>query len=260
MGTLNAISYDELEGSGRLLYTPDGIVGHRVFVVDWDDRIEFCRALLGYTRAVGHTPVRTRAQRYPGYDYLYCQRADCTGLGQAGAGAEMIGYSKAKVLAEYSPLNLGSSNSEDDSFDADEEDSGLHLEEVWDFAAGTVAVPGAHFTYSDTGESPYESVGVVVGTVELTLSSENEPELGKAAIRSCLGKVNAFAWYGASAEHVLFTGASARRVVTSEGERAWRVSYRFRERMVSWNKSLRGNTWVELIPKPYGTTNFSVLF
>ena len=48
-------------------------------------------------------------------------------------------------------------------------------------------------------------------------------------------------------------------MITAEGARAWRLSYRFRERQVSWNRRLRGNEWIELSPKPYETADFSVL-
>ena len=256
MATLNGIAYEELDGSGGLAFTPDGIRGTRTFIVDWADRAAFAEVLLGYTNAVGHVPIRCEAQRFPGYEYLYCQKAEIAGLGEASQGEEMIAYPRARVTAEYSPLRTGSSVSEGP---ASEEDEGLHLEESWDFAGETLAVPGATFQYSDTGEKLFEPVGVMVAMVELTLTSESEPELPAAAIRACLGKVNATSWYGASAEHVLFLGASGRRVITSAGSQAWRLCYRFRERQVSWNARLRGDEWVELSPKPYKTADFLVL-
>lgn len=256
MGTLNGITYEELEGSGGLAFTPDGIRGARTFIVDWADRIAFSEVLLGYTNAVGHVPIRREAQRFPGYEYLYCQKAEVTGLGEVSQGEEMIAYPKARVRAEYSPLLTGSSVSEGS---ASGEDEGLHLEESWDFAGETLTVPGPTFQYSDTGEKLSEPVGVMVATVELTLTSESEPELPAAAIRACLGKVNATSWYGAAAENVLFLGASGRRVITSAGSRAWHLCYRFREKQVSWNARLRGDQWVELSPKPYKSADFSVL-
>ncbi|GAG18458.1 unnamed protein product, partial [marine sediment metagenome] len=39
MGLLNGISYDERPGSNVLQYSPDGIIGTRIFQVAWDDRI-----------------------------------------------------------------------------------------------------------------------------------------------------------------------------------------------------------------------------
>jgi hypothetical protein len=259
MGTLSGIEYSELEGSGRLVYTDDGVRGTRIFVVDWQEREAFCGALLGYASAVGHSPVRRQAAKFPGFDYLYCQNAESAGLGRASQGDEMISYAKAKIVAEYAPLNFGSSTSETDDYDDDEEEGRLHLEEVWDFAGEMVSVPGEQFTYSDTGDGLVEPVGVIVGTVELGLSSECEPELPREAIRSCLGKVNSSAWYGAQAGHVLFLGAAARRVITAAGARAWQISYRFRERQISWNKRLRGGEWVAVSPSPYQSCDFSVI-
>jgi hypothetical protein len=259
MSTLNGISYQELEGSGRLVFTSEGIRGQRIFTVDWADRIAFAKALLGYTNAVGHKPIRREAQVFPGYERLYCQNAEVSPLGQASQDDEMISYAKARILAEYMPLNFGTSISEGDGYSGEDEDERLHIEEMWDFSSEVMSVDGGHFEYSDTSAKLTEPVSVLVGTVDLTLSSDSEPELPGDTIRQCLGKVNSGEWFGASAEHVLFLGASARRVLTVEGERAWYLSYRFRQRQVSWNKRLRGATWVEVDPKPYQTCDFSVL-
>ena len=259
MLNLNGISYQEAQGSGELVFSPDGVTGRRIFIVAWADRVNFCKALLGYTHAVGHKPIRRAAQTFPGYDYLYCQNAVTIGLGQVSQGSEMIAYTSAKVTAEYRPLNFGTSVSESDDYDSDEEAGRLHIEETLDFGADYVSVDGSRFEYSDTSEKLGGSVGVLIGTVEMTLASSREPELDKAAIRSCLGRVNSTAWYSSPAEHVLFMGASARRMITSDGSRGWHVSYRFRERQVSWNKVLRGSQWVELSPKPYQNADFSAL-
>ncbi len=259
MGTLNCISYEELEGSGRLLYSPEGIRGQRIFIVDWHDRIAFSQALLGYTNAVGRVPIRRHAQTFPGYDYLYCQHAEVTGLGELSAGEGMIAYPKARVAAEYCPLRGGSSLIGMAEYDEQEPEEHRHVEETWDFATEMVSVPGHAFEYADTQEQLREPVGVMVATVELTLASESEPHMPGAAVRACLGRVNSSAWHGAAAGHVLFLGASARRVVTSSGEPAWRLCYRFRERQVPWNSRLRGAEWVEITPGPYGTADFSVL-
>ena len=259
MPTLNGITYEELEGSGGLTFGPNGIRGVRTFIVDWEDRVAFAQALLGYTNAVGHVPIRREAETLPGYEYLYCQHAEVTGLGEVSQGCDMIAYPKARVAAEYAPLRMGPSTGGQEDYEEETDQPGLHLEETWDFAGETLTAPGSAFTWSDTGESLSEPVGVMVATVELTLTSESEPELPAAAIRSCLGKVNSGAWYGAEAERVLFLGASARRVITSSGSRAWRLCYRFRERQMSWNARLRGADWVELSPKPYAAADFSVL-
>lgn len=278
MPVLAGITYQELPGSGRLRYSPDGIVGQRIFLVEWADRIEFCRQLLGYAEATGHIAIRTAAQRFPGFDYLYCYSAVSEGLGELGQGLELPTYSRVKVTAEYRPLRFGTSVTETDEYEDDIEDARRHLNESYEFSAMFLNVPGGFFKYSDDpglwADRPAipSPPGILVGTLDLMLESEYEPEIDMATIQTCLGKVNSALWYGYGAGKVLFLGASARRTMTSEGIPAWTVLYRFRARTQKWNWFFKGESgiganhadgWWEIEnvngDPPYQTANFSAL-
>lgn len=272
MPALAGISYEELPGSGQLNYSPDGVTGQRIFLVAWDDRIDFCKHLLGYAEAVGHTPIRTDAQTFPGYDYLYCQEAVSAGIGELQAGAEMASYPHAKITATYKPLRFHTSVTEtDEEYDEDAEVERRYLRESYDFGGEFVNVPKGNFRYKAEPDTPVESPpGILVGTIDLSLESEYEPELNMAGIRACLGKINSTTWYGYGAGYVLFLGASARRTITSEGTPAWAVVYHFRARAKKWNWFYRGTSgggsdegWWEIENEsgdpPYKSADFSIL-
>jgi len=272
MPTISGITYQERPGSGTLEYSPEGIVGRRIFIVNWEDRIEFCRVMLGYTSATGHVPIRTAAQKFPGFDYLYCTHAKEQPLGELRQGPEMAEYPQVEIHCEYHPWNLSISPTEHN-----EEETITYLEESYEFGGEFISVPGSNFRWVDTvptttgtGENPNivdMPIGRLVGTLEMLLHSPWEPELKGADIRATYGKVNDVEFFDYPAEHVLFMGASARRVITSEGTPGWAVTYRFRAREASWNYVFRGDTdgmhptgWWEVTPHPYETADFSVLF
>ena len=265
MGTLSGIDYDEMPGSNVLQYSPDGIVGTRQFQVDWDDRIEFCELLLGYTNAVGHVPIRTEAQRFPDYTRLYCRYAVTEGVGELNAAGEVARYELARVRAEYRPWSYGSSNVEDDEYDEDLEANMERWEESHEYGVEMYSVSGSDLYWSDDPLVAIGSpMGVLIGIVDYTFTSNAEPELLRDVIRATRGRINDDTWMGAPAGYMLFLGASARRTATSQGVNAWAITYRFRERTALWNAVLDGDTW-RLVEGPFGerpyrSANFSALF
>lgn len=272
MGTLNGINYEEIDGSNRLAYSPDGIVGTRIFQVAWDERIEFAQALLGYTNAVGDLPIRTDAQTFPGYDRLYCRNATVVGLGQLDKTGQVARYDLATITAEYRPWSYSSSNVEDDDYDEDLEANMARWEEVHEYGVEVYSTASGEYYWSadpaPAGTPIPTPIGFVSGVTDYTYTSSAEPELRRAAIRARRGTVNDAAWMGAPAGYVLFMGASARRTVTSEGVGAWEITYRFRELDHSWNEfhgRIGGVTRWEAIEDehgnpPYASTDFGALF
>jgi len=268
VGVLNGITYHERPGSNRLSYSPEGIVGIRIFHVEWGDRIDFAKILLGYVNAVGHLPVRTDAQTFPGYDYLYCQNATVEGEGELAEVGGEASYEVAKITAEYRPWKRGTTNAESDDYDEELETAMGSFEQSMEFSAEILSVAGSQWEYNvgpRIGEAVDTPVGIVVGNVDITLTSNAESEVPWTAIRNCLGCVNSVAWFGAPASYVLFLGASVRRTITSEGIGAWEICYRFREREASWNEVLVGSTWTWIRDatthaNPYESADFSTLF
>lgn len=270
MGTLNGINYDELDGSNTLQFSPDGIVGIRLFQIDWDDRIAFVEALLGYTNAMGHLPIRTNAQQFPDYERLYCQNAGIKGHGLLDVAGQEARYDFARVTAEYRPWAYSSSNAEDDDYDEDLEANMARWEEVHEYGAEVLSIPGSEFFWAvgPPGVAVDTPVGLFVAVTDYTFSSNAEPELRRVAIRNAVGKVNDAPWMGAPAGYVLFLGASARRTVTSQGIGAWEITYRFRELGRSWNEfhgRVGGVTRWEAIQDehgnpPYASADYDTLF
>ena len=257
MPILQGIAYEELPGSGLLEYSPQGIVGRRQFKVDWTDRLEFCRILLGYTTATGHIPRRVDAQQWPGLDYLYCTHAREKHLGDLRQGTEMASYPEVEIHTEYRPWNYEWSPGETD----DEDEVVTYLEESRNFGAEFVNTDGDGYNFAD---APFEAVtdwvGRLVGTEEIILHSPWEPEYKAAEIRACNAHVNNAPFYQYPAQHVLCLAPSARRVITSEGTPGWAVTYRFKAREESWNYIFSKGVWREITPHPYTMANFAVLF
>jgi len=241
MPTLSGITYEELPGSGKFTYNPDGgHQGERLFLVDWDDRKAFHEALLGWTEPVGDLSVRYRGQRFPGYDYLYCRNVTVEGLGELSQGADMASYPKAKVTATYTSGNLGTSTADtDEDYDEDEEAGLAHLTEEWDFSGEFLMLPDGSYCWSLDLELVEGSVGLSIGTADIALTSDAEPLLRRDLIAAALNTVNSRVWYGFGIGHVLFLGAAARRTTTSDGVSAWEITYRFRARTQSYNEMYR---------------------
>ena len=270
MGTLNGITYSELDGSNALQFSRDGITGRRLFLVDWGDRIAFCEALLGYTNAIGHVPIRVDAQIFPDYDYLLCQDAQVEGIGQLDEVMGATTYNLAKVTAEYRPWQLGSSNLEgDDELDEDLEAVLARYEQSVEWGCEVINMAGTSLYWSAGHPRFGEAIDVpmcrYVPTANIVLTSDSEPEVRWAAIRACMGKISSGIWFGFATGAVRFDGASARRVMTSQGVGAWEVTYRFACRERSWNMMLVGPNWYNVedvwgTPAPYASVSFNQLF
>jgi len=263
MGTLNGIAYTEFPDTNTLDFAPEGVVGRRIFKVAWGDRITFCRALLGYVTETGHVPLWTHAQQFPDYDYLYCQNASVEGIGQLGEVDGAATYEVAKIRASYRHHSLGHivpATPDDEDLDTDM----LRFEQALEFSGEMVSIPGSELVYADTLVAVGEPFTRIVGTVDLTLASNQEVELAWQAIGESLGRVNDATWLGHAAGFWLFLGASSRRTLTAEGIGAWELMYRFRLREISWNATLRGGESVlvhDAVGRPpYPGVSFPALF
>ena len=267
MPILNGITYEELEHSGRTTYSHEnGWVGHRTFLVAWDDRRAFAEALLGYTDPIGGLGISFPGQRFPGHDFLFCRDIAIEDIGEQSQGAEMASYPNAKVTATYRPHKFGTSTSETDEFDEDAETSLAALTEEWDFSGEFLTVPEGAYCWSLDLELINEAVGIIIGNADIVLTSAEEPLLRRDRIADALGAVNSVTWYGFYPAHVMFLGAAARRTTTAAGVGAWEITYRFRARSESYNEMYRpGVGWSAIETTahgdpPYRPYNFYNLF
>lgn len=263
MPLLSGISYEELEESGRTSYSADsGWRGERIFIIDFADRRLFGEALLGWVEPIGDMGIRYKGQRFPGYDFLFCRQLQTEGMGKLAQGSEMASYTKAKITATYLPSNFGTSTTDtDEDYDEDAEERLAHLTEEWDFSGEFLTIPSGSFLWSWDAEPVEDDIGIMVGTIDIALTSSEEPLLHRDTIAAALGHVNSTAWYGFAAEHVLFLGAAARRTLTAEGITAWEITYRFRARAVPHNAFWReGVGWLGIEDTdgnpPYHLYNF----
>lgn len=268
MPTLDGISYEEVKGSGRQQYDfESGWRATRVFQIAWSDVAAFSTALLGWSEPIGGFSIRVRGQQYPGNEWLFCRGIQVEEIGKLQQGAEMAVYDKAKITATYLPHNFPTSTEDDDDYDEEIEESMRHWEETWNFAGEFLTVPDDAYVWVADGDPTDQAVGIVMGTVELSLYSSEESVFYRNAVAAATGSVNSAVWYGWNPGYVMFLGAASRRTITPEGSGAWEITYRFRARSIPYNYFFRpgaGGGWQAVEDAdgdpPYASYNFRNLF
>lgn len=111
-----------------------------------------------------------------------------------------------------------------------------------------VAPAAAEKDQKDVGE--HTNASVAVGTMEHDIDWSYVLNPPWAAIRSTVGRVNAYNFAGSPAECLLFLGAECSREVTNKGLKRWKMGYKFSEKNqnhldptkpMGWNHFLRPN-------------------
>ena len=102
---MRGVEYIEAEGSGSYDLGWEGSRATRVFYIDWNDRIQFTKELLGYN--IGNSAddstrqVKVNPDTFPGYSFLVCQFCNIRGLGEVSNVNGVASYPFAEVTATY---------------------------------------------------------------------------------------------------------------------------------------------------------------
>ena len=285
-----AVDVEELEGSPTYSYDRGSGEAVRRFKMAWDDVGEFIEEILPSPYLDGTTVVVPEAAVYPGADWLYASKVAMEPFGKPeGLNEVPIEYSYAIVTVTYTtgafdqaaaapptdgPGGVGGATSSSGPVGpAPTTDSGAAGEATtfvshsvtmggefmsWPNAALQYGSPDVPLTSREGGMSSEDvktvpedqMVGVIMPTIEHSITWHFCPFPNWKAIRRMIGHVNAYWFCGCPPETMLFVGCEASRETTNTGIRAWSLTMKFAERNIhqvrqeypiGWNHFLRAN-------------------
>jgi hypothetical protein len=276
-------SFEELLGSPKFAVSRDGNVSyHREFTCAWSDRFTFFWDLWGRWINYGGTSILVTAPANLGYiglpnyiaDNVNCQ--PYSGGGEQAPTTQTFGisggennYTLAHFTVDYKPFP----GSEDNSPDKPDVPEGTYLEFSSEVSSEFLTLPGNKLywgTFAEANKLPDEvNGGIQIGSEDFQLTWSRVPVPPWSAIEDKKGKVNSSTFMGHAAGHVLFMGASRRRMFQLQDTALWTIGYHFKTRSEDWRKQYRtepaGNAGWEFVVdadnnKLYETTSFDSLF
>lgn len=274
--TAGGISFQELEGSPKVRFAPQGASATRQFLVAWADYDRFCQELMGVYRDVAGNVAQSKGLPFPGNrDNLFCESCEIEpfdGSNPDGAAVNTLtsgtnAYAGgARVTAHYVQTY------DNDNFGGNSPSvqEGTFVTYEADLAAEYVSSPARGWRWdSDSKPAPPDlPIGILdpVGTYTMTWHRVVRPPW--SAVSNLRGKVNVTQFFGAAAETLLFVGVRASTQFRINDSLAiWTLSYQFQERLHGgWNFFYRpGAGWERLETadggsKPYATGDFTALF
>lgn len=277
-----ALSFQELGGSPRESYSLSGFKAVREFLVPWESRTDFVRAVFGTSSL---TATQTRVT-YPGRKNVYASSLTFEPFEKdALCPAEMpelkddlADYrgSFAKAVVEYEMLDRQQRK------DLAIPEDGTAVTYQLKVAASDVLVSPEGWHWQDTGGNLNNDTvfykRVPVTEHHITWSYVSYPPW--TAIAQIQGKLNSSQFLGCGVGTLLFEGAEANKLYKpgyglDEGAASfvWQIKYLFRELTVKinggsygWNAIARGTsgTWATILNTNnrtlYDSDNFNLLF
>jgi len=289
-GTLNGIPFNELAGSQQLTLGRGESRGVRVFHVPWDDRVSFLNAMLGTFAWVNGLLVQSvGAQRFPGYDILQAKTVDIVGGGPATFENNAAEFNHAKITVNY-----GLESSEDNQT---EEEKVLATETI-NFVAEALLMPEAGFKWTqyyyeyvaptkrndgsytaptwdrkqglaDAGKPILQQIPKLMPTIQHSFTKLDLKVLPKAILSSVIGRVNNTDFPNTNPPTdgatpggmLLFTGAQARRTITTKETKPYELTITMTERESPWNSiwNATAGKWAVVTPPVYQGADFTPL-
>lgn len=267
--TIGGVSCQELNGSGAVNFTENGLEGIRILKCAWNDFMTLALALRGvrwenlggklFRKIVAHSWT------LPDDTVLVCDRINVSGLGKSGLDetTEAIIYDFAKLDITYVPVEYNWGG-EDEGGAEDETQLG---DVNYNYSAEFLGTQRGTWKEDDTGNTINEPLGLLICYTELTVNLKGLPVLPKAGIRLCRGGLNDKEWQGAPKGHVLFLGGSSRRSWSTLGLSPFDLTLKFKEKSWDWNYVFgKDGTWHLVVDKktglvnPYDYVDFDSLF
>lgn len=192
----------------------NGIKAQRIFLANWLTRHEDARNAGAVIGAL-----------YPDLNGCFCQSVRFIPTG----GSTADGPTHAKVVADYSSL------------EATQQQTPGWYEESLDFGGEMLVKGGLAWESDDNPAGPDDPATYVwYPRAEYTRTLVIDDITGwTRKIYDATGKVNSSSFLSAAKETWLFEGASVSSFVTSQGDRNWRLTFRFIYRDIGWNTQHR---------------------
>jgi len=246
----SGIFFDEDENSptfevdiaaGKIIFTQTGLG-------NWSDINAMYNYLMAPTLVFGEFFGVFAGAGFPDNDNIRCVKAKATPADTI-SGADAAGvnlHNTARWFLQYENIKapFGASS-----------DPVPMLTHEWDVGGEFLVFKGATLQWSDGAAGGSDARGgILIPTVEWSVTWPRLTTPPFSAIRSCIGKVNSnsmtFDTGTVDPETLLFLGAKVRRDFLSDGSLAWQFTYKFSERRVpaadqaaigGWNHFFRNN-------------------
>ncbi len=234
--TNGGIAYEELEGSPTYQATSDGFSATQVYRMAWASIDAFLLESFPVPVRAGFAYEFTLERTFPGTSWLFTRSVRIEGFdpGMPSAGTQFNTYATgARVTIEYGTRPR------------EEQDGTLRTHRLsiggihmimpsrgfgwWNANGGADPVPASFMPI----QSEDVRVAKVLPTIEHTLSFEYVPDPPFTTITDRVGKTNQDTdLFSATRGTLLFLGADMHRRVTPQGEQAWKIEYRFSQKVI----------------------------
>lgn len=290
-GVLNGVPFNELLNSPTFSLGDGSAKGQRVFHVPWGNRFLFTTAMLGSVAWVDGKLVRAAdAQRFPGFDILEAANVDISGEGPANFANNQATFNHARIVVNYAPEEFEENKKEEEK---------VLATETLDFRAEALLMPEAGFkwgqyfydftpalktasgvftapkwdrsdgTFDDAGKVILQQIPKLMPTINHMYTKLDLQKLPKAILSSVIGRVNKDDFPNTNpptegrtpAGQLLFTGATARRTITTKGVQPYELTIVLTERESPWNAlwNAKATKWAVVEPNIYEPADFSPL-
>jgi len=271
------MTYEELAASPTFVMDRDGGSAQRIVKVAWED---IGRAILEVFPGAAFGYPYTAS--IPGFPWLRAQRMTIgpwDGEHPTGHGESMNTYPNgAKIVVDYEPNTWPEPDFGDgpDGPDSDIKDITFLEQQItfggeyltwpnngvrWDKDADGNATYGSGGGGGGAGDKQFKvfediNVGVVVPTIEHSMTWHYVRRPPWVGIRNCLGKVNSVRHMGCEPETLLFNGCTASRTYSTQGLPTWKLEYRLSEKCYNYPLQLeRSSSGVQIVN---GGTGYAV--
>lgn len=277
-----AVNVEELAGSPNYIYDRKGGSGERSVKIAWDDQFLFLIELFPDSYVDGQQVVVPPAATFPGMPWLYAKSARVEPFdNEAPLGNNIFPaeYRHARVTISYAteefdqkttdPHGEGPGGSQGSTGGTVGGDMGQAQTMIshkisiggefltwpssalqWDRAADATIDENDPLARSQkqTGVSEDSQSSVIIPLIEHEITWHYVALPPWFAMRTCVGRVNAYAFAGCPMETMLFLGGECSREISNQGARAWTMSYKFAEKNMNaldpvhpqgWNYFLR---------------------
>ena len=290
-GSLNGIDFNELAGSQQLTLGRGESRGVRVFHVPWDDRIAFLNAMLGTVAWVNGRLVQSvDAQRFPGYNILQAKTVDIVGAGPATFENNAAEFNHAQVTVNYGLETYEENQEEEEKVLATETinfvadallmpEAGFKWDQYfYDYVAPQKRADGSYSaarwqrsdaTFPDAGKPILQQIPKLMPTIQHSYTKLDLQVLPKAILSSVIGRVNNTDFPNTDPPTdgatpggmLLFTGAQARRTITTKETKPYELTITMTERESPWNSVWNAGVgkWAVVTPPIYTGADFTPL-
>lgn len=250
------------DGTGILEFGNQGISGTRVAEVEYAQLMDAVKFLLGsIVVATGGQEIVYTGDPWPGIPNLQAQRVSVKPMGKSGNSEweTNLPWTRARLTVQYNTPTWGAQTGSN----SQPENAPYMIQDV-DYSCEIFTIPIKATDGSEVAETK-KSFRLPLITYTAEIPRVRFPSF--STIRTTNGKINTTPVFGGAAGTVLFDGPKLKNQLTTSGDYAWNVVFKFIYNEHGWNNILHPKTltWVPADAisgsnKPYQTADLSALW